>query len=542
RHLLDGQPIAAGDRLDLTRLTPGRHRWEAVAERPGAPPVRSDAELVIVPGLDLVEQAVADFLAGREIPADLSLSTRQEMGSVREQVRAGRTDLARQALRKVLRALEDPRIEVPERLIHQIRYLDLFGRLEPEVAMGESGCTPADIVVEVGDAVRWRHPAKAAQAAKGEIRLAATDGSFFSPAISSGTWSRTFDQEGKVEYLCGTSRGTLSVEPRKADVRETAMRGPGRVPTVLAIDKDLSVWFSAGGGGYASLASIPLNNVVGRVRRNGEVEEFRTPTPESAPTSIKVAPDGTIWFTERAANKIGRLDPATGTITEFDVPTERSAPTGIAVAPDGGVWFTEKMAGKIGRFDPESRTFTEYPTPTPKAEPSTVVLDAEGYVWFDERGADTLNRMDPKTGEVTSFKVPTQGSRVIGLVPDPRGYMWFLELAGHKVGRLEVATGQIVEYTIPTKLASPFKAALDRHGRLWFTQAYGNKIGLLQGERFFELALPREASMPGGIEITPEGHVWFTQQAADIIGYIPFAAEIFSPPDSGLIEEARPEG
>jgi virginiamycin B lyase len=533
RYALDGQQVPLQDQLDLTRLTPGRHRWEVVADREGESAMRSATDFVIAPSLEFVERSVDSFVRNGTASSEATQHVRLEMLSVRGYVRDGRVDLARQSLREALRVLEGEESDgATSRLMQQLRYVELFGRLEPEVEVGAHGCSPTKVTVEVGDAVRWRNTATEA------ARLTAKDGSFFSPSLAADPWSRRFDQEGKIDYVCGSSAATIVVAPRKADVREIAMRGPGRVPTVLAIDNDKNLWFAAGGGGYASLASVPLNNIVGRLSPDGVITEFSTPTPESAPTSIKIAPDGTIWFTERAGNKIGRLDPQTGEITEFDIPSASAAPTGIAVARDGTVWFTEKMASKIGRFDPKAQKFTEYPTPNPNAEPSTVVVDAQGNIWFDERGADTINRMNPGTGEITSFKVTTQGSRVIGLVPDARGYMWFLELAGHKVGRLDVGTGQIVEYSIPTKFASPFKAALDRHGRLWFTEAYGNKVGVLDGERFFEYALPREGGMPGGIEVTSEGNIWFTQQAADVVGYIPMAGEIFVPSDDDPDREA----
>lgn len=530
KHLLDGVAISAHDQLDLTQLSPGLHRWEVVAEREGEAAMRSGTELIVAPGLELIERSVENFVRAGHASADGTQRVRLEMLSARSYVRDGRTDLARQSLRDMLRLLEaEPAHPQTTRLMQQLRYVELFGQLAPEVDVGAHGCSPAKVTIEAGDAVRWKNTSDTAS------RLTAKDGSFFSPSLSAAPWSRTFDQEGKVDYVCGSSPASVVIASRKADVREIPMRGPGRVPTVLAIDKEKNLWFAAGGGGYASLAAVPLNNIVGRLRPDGEITEFTTPTPESAPTSIKVAPDGTIWFTERAGNKIGRLDPQSGEIAEFDIPSASAAPTGIAVAHDGMVWFTEKMASKIGKFDPRTQKFTEYPTPNPNAEPSTVVVDAQGNIWFDERGADTINRMNPATGEISSFKITTQGSRVIGLVPDERGYMWFLELGGHKVGRLDVNTGQILEYSIPTRFAAPFKAALDRHGRLWFTEAYGNKIGVLHGERFYEYALPREGGMPGGIEVTADGNIWFTQQAADIVGYIPMAGEIFVPAE----EESR---
>ncbi|HEY4596207.1 MAG TPA: hypothetical protein VIJ02_07385, partial [Thermoanaerobaculia bacterium] len=471
-YRLDGRPLSVGERLDLTELAPGAHRWEVAGE----PEEGTDAvDFFVEADLPLLTATAGRLGAeARELDGDLE--------AARTQMKAGRLDLARQALLHLQETLEkrpggSARAKA---FLGLLRQLNLFGRLEAEVRMRADGCQPSQVALTPGDGVRWW-----------------SEG-------GGGGGTRTFAREGKGEIPCGSGPAVkVTIVPRRAVFEETAMPGPGRVPTVLALDHAGNVWFTAGGGGYASLASVPVGNRIGRRNLDGTVTEFETPTPESAPTSLKIAPDGGIWFTERAASQIGHLDPATGKITEYKTPTPQSAPTGLAIARDGTVWFTEKQAGKIGRLDPRSGTIREIDTPDRASEPSTVILDSEGSVWFDERGTDHLVRLSPASGEMRSFAVPTAQSRVVGLVPDPRGYIWFLELGGHKVGRLEVASGQIVELAIPTHFATPFKAALDGRGRLWFTEVYGNRVGVLDGETFHEFALPREGSMPGGIEIAP---------------------------------------
>jgi virginiamycin B lyase len=74
--------------------------------------------------------------------------------------------------------------------------------------------------------------------------------------------------------------------------------------------------------------------------------EYTIPTAGSAPSGITAGPDGALWFTESAGNKIGRIT-TSGTITELTVPTAASNPTGIAAGPDGNLWFTERDANKI---------------------------------------------------------------------------------------------------------------------------------------------------------------------------------------------------
>jgi len=70
-----------------------------------------------------------------------------------------------------------------------------------------------------------------------------------------------------------------------------------------------------------------------RLTATGEVTEFALPHPASGPTTIALAPDGTVWFTESNGNRIGRMNPDGSGLVEFDVPTEESAPRIIALSP-----------------------------------------------------------------------------------------------------------------------------------------------------------------------------------------------------------------
>ena len=63
----------------------------------------------------------------------------------------------------------------------------------------------------------------------------------------------------------------------------------------------------------------------------------------------------------RMRNKIGKLDVATGQINEYAVPTPNSQPWDVAIGDDGSIWFTEQAADKIGRLDPNTGEIIEYP-------------------------------------------------------------------------------------------------------------------------------------------------------------------------------------
>ena len=546
---VDGVAVS-GTGLDPITLTPGPHRLRLIAEVDGRGVFEARAQFHVNATLDGIERLATRAAEHGAVTANTAGAWKQQLSAARRAVEQVRADEVRTALGPLLTQLSaSPGSSTDRRaralLVAHLRHFELFAERGYVLALRPDCAGAGERVVEVRDVVAFHNEAPA-----GTLTVTALDGAFGSPALPSGQrWSHRFVREGKYEYTCAEGgRGLITVRPRAATVQEFALTGPERVPTVLAISRDGTVWSTAGGGGYANLAKVPLNNRIVRLAPDRTLQEYQTPTAESAPTSIKRASDGTLWFTERVGNNIGHLDPATGTITEYAVPTPQAGLTGIAIDGDDNIWFTEKKASKIGRFDPRSATFHEFATPHPSAEPSTVIVDHERQIWFDERGADNLVRFDPATEAMRQFPVPTRGSRVIGLVADPRGYIWFLELAGHKIGRLDVGTGQVREIAIPTPMATPFKAWLDRHGRLWFTEAFGNKIGVLHGETFFEFALPRQDSMPGGIEIDAQDNVWFTEQVGNAIAVIPGAAALLgavpveeppAPPAKAIASQAR---
>ncbi|MEU7038521.1 hypothetical protein ABZ958_33310 [Streptomyces sp. NPDC046237] len=64
------------------------------------------------------------------------------------------------------------------------------------------------------------------------------------------------------------------------------------------------------------------------------------PTPECGPFGIATGDDGALWFTETAADRIGRIS-TSGEITEFPLPDRAGRPHAIAPGADGALWFTE---------------------------------------------------------------------------------------------------------------------------------------------------------------------------------------------------------
>src|SRR5437764_9141592 len=119
------------------------------------------------------------------------------------------------------------------------------------------------------------------------------------------------------------------------------------------------------------------------------ITDFPIPTASSGAASIAAGPDGNLWFTELAGNRIGRITPA-GVVTEFPLPAAGSAPSSITRGSDGNLWFTENGGNRIGRITPAG-AISEFPIPSafPAGGPSEITAGPDGALWFTETDGGT---------------------------------------------------------------------------------------------------------------------------------------------------------
>jgi streptogramin lyase len=106
------------------------------------------------------------------------------------------------------------------------------------------------------------------------------------------------------------------------------------------------------------------------------------------------------------------------TIREWNVPTKGAHPHDPAVGPDGALWFTEQMSNKLGRLDPATGTFKEYPLVEGKnSGPHGLVADKDGNIWYTANFAGYIGKLDPRTGKVTEYKMPDEAWMILTRLP-----------------------------------------------------------------------------------------------------------------------------
>ncbi len=208
---------------------------------------------------------------------------------------------------------------------------------------------------------------------------------------------------------------------------------------------------------------------------DGQVHFFPLPHERSGPTTVTVAADGRLWFTEGSGNRIGSMNPDGSGLTEFSLPHPDSSPRIIARGADGNLWFSEHTGNRMARITQDG-DITEWDIPSPDSQPRAISLGADGNIWFGMFAAGKVGRITPK-GIITEFAPPTPDSGPRALATGADGNVWFSEYKGNKIGRI-TPKGAIVEFPLPRPNSGPGDITMGPDGALWFVELSGGIDGV----------------------------------------------------------------
>ena len=256
-------------------------------------------------------------------------------------------------------------------------------------------------------------------------------------------------------------------------------------------------------------------------RITASLRQFRVPTPGAEPFDITAGPDGSMWFTEFHADKIGRISPS-GTISEYRVPTPGAGPYQIAAGPGGTMWFTEYNTAKIGRVSRGGQV-TEITLPEPSLGGDGITQGPGHTVWVaDPAGyADTIS----VAGHISRTRLPGTGGVPFAILARAGGDAMVSEFTGyfeHSRLLLDIQPGRppATALMLPGTLSDIDALAAGPGESVWFTDFGASQIGELRPDGTVRL-FPDQAAYAGLSDITrgPDDAMWYTEQAG-LIGRI----------------------
>jgi virginiamycin B lyase len=220
---------------------------------------------------------------------------------------------------------------------------------------------------------------------------------------------------------------------------------------------------------------------------NTRTEQF-TPYPVPAEfkgpisgNTMRADPNGkTIWTT--AGTRIVGLDIQSKKFTAYEIPTNDPGAYGIDVAGDGRVWFAEREANKMGRLDPATGKIDEFPTGAVDI-PRRMGTDWEGNLWVGFHRTSKLVKIDHKSGKMTAYEPPTRNSGTYHVVPDPRTRMiWVTEQTADKIARFDPRTETWTEFSLPIIESDARRIELDptNPNRIWWAGDTSTHLGYIE--------------------------------------------------------------
>lgn len=244
--------------------------------------------------------------------------------------------------------------------------------------------------------------------------------------------------------------------------------------------------------------------------------EYLIGAPDSGPSQLAISGDD-VWFTERNADRVGRLNVVTGQIDEFygHGLTAGAGLADIQVSPNGWIWTVGQKSNRIIKLVVTSTvdySFEEYSDPLVIGPRGLSIDPLDNYIWVAAPAGHKVARLTPSTGAVLLATIPAN-SVPYDIVSTPTsGYVWFTDAHRDAVGQLEIGT--LTNLNLYTSVSRPAALAAGGPGRLWIAQQ-DNQGGLARfvytsttNTSFQSYPLPVSGLLPGGIAVSGDQGVW----------------------------------
>jgi virginiamycin B lyase len=159
--------------------------------------------------------------------------------------------------------------------------------------------------------------------------------------------------------------------------------------------------------------------------KDGVFTRYRIESARGGPYGVAVTADGAIWATLQNGNQLLHLA-VDGTSRTFDLPRGGAVPSDVAVGSDGSVWFLQFRANRIGRF--KDGQFSDIEAGRENAGLSGIALAPNDDVWFGMMRRASLGRL--RNGHIEIFPLPRDNARPFSVAVDRDGNVWYADISG----------------------------------------------------------------------------------------------------------------
>jgi len=234
--------------------------------------------------------------------------------------------------------------------------------------------------------------------------------SFPIPTAASYPFALAFGKDGMLYFteLYGGKIGRL--DPQTGQIKEFQVPTKNAGPAGFDFDSNGNLWFAEQYAGQLG----EFNPTT------GSFSEYRLTSWSIVPRGVVVDDTGRIWMTDSNSSSIILFNPATKSVSVFstidaDYPLGVASPYLLRKGPDGSIWFNERAGNRIAKINPSTMQMIEFQVPyllsgltslgaeptcctTPAATGSPIfpvellsmATDSNGNLWFTEFSNNTI--------------------------------------------------------------------------------------------------------------------------------------------------------
>jgi streptogramin lyase len=221
------------------------------------------------------------------------------------------------------------------------------------------------------------------------------------------------------------------------------------------------------------------------------IREFEVPRPNAIREGITLNDPGAIWLADVSANRLLRVDTATGGVRALEIPSAKPAdPHTLTADRDGDLWVAPFFNGILSRLDPQTEKWKVWPMVAPGIGPPAlhdlafgadrnVLTDKRGRIWYTEIVHNAVGWFDPKTGESRTYPIPEVPGRVGGEQPygmamsSDRTHVWYTQLGIGVFGSFNTETLKFDNpVVLPSRNAGPRRMTMS-DGDILYVALFG---------------------------------------------------------------------
>ena len=305
-------------------------------------------------------------------------------------------------------------------------------------------------------------------------------------------------------YAVDMGQGAI-VELDIATGRRTVYRMPPRAhaPHSIEPDNDGNYWVTLCASGHMGKFDPRTTDIT--IWSSAEAPAKRGSYPHTLRVNPK-DPEGLIWYTDAGRNSVFTIHPKTGYVKEYHLLDKDQAvaagkgesrgltPYGLDFAPDGSVWYSQLNANRIGRIDPKAPDGNIKEWNPPFRGPRRHHVDQDGIVWVPGFGSGVLGRFDPKTEQWTTYALPDYDNQIpYALNIDARGIVWICGTGNDTIGRFDPKTERLIEIPMPTRVTFTREIEFDEKGNVWTCNSNGPARHIERGRgSLIRIELPKD--------------------------------------------------